>query len=315
MKYLITLITVLSFNVTVESQNLKPKEGYVNVKGGRIWYKIVGNGKGVPLLRIHGGPGSQSCGSIPGYSLLGDDRPVIFYDQLGSGFSDRPTDTALWKLPRFVDEIDKLRNVLDLKELHIIGDSWGSAVLAEYMVTKKPKGVRSVIFSGPLLSTKIWIEDAKILLAKLPQNIQDTIQKYEHLKNYRAPAYIQATNYFYSRFLSVKEWPATSPSVCDGALGFNVQPYNYMWGPTEFNATGTLKNFDRTNRLHEIKQPVLFIAGQFDEARPETMYKFQKLIPSSKVVIIENAAHKKAIDQPVLYTNAIRTFLNSIEGK
>ena len=66
---------------------------------------------------------------------------------------------------------------LNLKELHILGDSWGSAVLIEYMLTKKPKGVKSIIFSGPLLSTPVWIQDAKILLSELPQNIQDTIQK------------------------------------------------------------------------------------------------------------------------------------------
>lgn len=311
MKYILIFSTLL-IGLT-SCQNQRPTEGFVNVEGGRIWYKIVGEGKGTPLLRIHGGPGSRSCGSIPGYSLLGDERPVIFYDQLGSGKSDRPTDTTLWNLPRFVDEVDHLRKAIDLKELHIIGDSWGSAVLAEYMLTKKPKGVKSVTFSGPLLSTPIWIEDAKILLAKLPQSIQDTIQKYEQLEMYSSTEYIKATDYFYSKFLSVKEWPSIPPPECNGVLGFNTDPYNYMWGPTEFTATGTLKNFDRSDRLHEIKQPVLFIAGQFDEARPETMYRFQKLLPNSKVIIIDNAGHNKAVDQPVLYTNALRDFLNGVD--
>ena len=69
------------------------------------------------------------------------------------------------------------------------------------------------------------------------------------------------------------------------------------------------------NRLHESKQPVFFIAGRFDEARPETMYEFQKLVLKSKVIIIENAAHYKIIDQPVMFTNAIRSFLNSVPTK
>jgi proline iminopeptidase len=315
MKYIITLISLSIFINITNGQNLEPREGFVKVEGGKIWYKIVGSGKGIPLLRIHGGPGSRSCGSIPGYSLLGDERSVIFYDQLGSGFSDRPTDTLLWQLPRFVNEIDSLRKALSLKELHIIGDSWGSAVLIEYMLSKKPNGVQSVVFSGPLLSTPIWIEDAKILLRELPKNIQDTIQKYEELKDYSSSSYIKATHNFYNRFLSVKGYPLISPPECDGSLGFNVHPYNYMWGPTEFNATGTLKTFDRTSRLHELKQPVLFIAGQYDEARPETMYRYQKMVPNSKVIIIENSGHKKAIDQPVLYTNELRKFFKSVEIK
>jgi proline iminopeptidase len=315
MKYLSALLAFLSFSIICISQNYQPAEGFINVQGGRIWYKIVGTGKRTPLLLIHGGPGSRSCEGIPGYSLLGNERPVIFYDQLGSGHSDRPTDTSLWRLPRFVDEIEKLRNALDLKEVHILGSSWGATVLIEYMLTKKPKGVTSVIFAGPLLSTSLWMKDAKILLAQLPKNIQDTIQKYEDLKEYNAPSFLAATDSFYARFLSIKQWPEVPPSTCDSILGFNSQVYNYMWGPTEFTATGTLKNFDRTSRLHELKLPVLFVAGRYDEARPETMYEFQKHVPKSKVVIIEGAGHLKIIDQPVQFTGTISKFLNFAESK
>jgi proline iminopeptidase len=82
-----------------------------------------------------------------------------------------------------------------------------------------------------------------------------------------------------------------------------------MWGPTEFNATGTLRDFERTGNLREIKEPVLFITGRFDEARPETMYEFQREIPGSGVQIIENAGHNKIRDNPEQYLGAIRDFL------
>lgn len=315
MKYLLSFILIIHYSCFNINQSLEPGEGYVNVKGGRIWYKIVGNGEGIPLLVIHGGPGGRSCGSMSGYSLLADETPVIFYDQLGSGNSDRPTDTTLWRLERFVNEIDELRKHLGLKKLHILGHSWGGTVLAEYMLTKKTEGVQSVIFSSPLISTPVWMNDAKILLAQLPKNIQDTITKYEDLKKYTDSSYIAATDTFYSRFLSVKQWPPASKKDCDSVPKFNEQVYNYMWGPTEFNATGTLKNFDRAQSLNTIKQPIIFIAGKFDEARPETMYEFQKLVPHAKVEIIEGAAHSTAIDQPGAYTIVIRKFLKNIESK
>jgi len=286
MKSIFFLFVLLSFYFAGHCQNLMPQEGYINVIGGRIWYKIVGEDSGIPLLIIHGGPGGRSCNSIPEYSVLGDERPIIFYDQLGSGKSDRPSDTTLWQLTRFVDEIEKLRDVLKLDELHILGASWGSSILIEYLITKNPKGVESVIFKSPLLSTTVWIDDAKILLSQLPTNLQDTIKKYEALEDYNAPPYLAATDSFYVRFLSRSQWPEIPPPECDGILGFNVDIYNYMWGPTEFSATGTLKNFDRTADLHKINQPILFLAGQYDEARPETMYKFKELAPNSKVVII-----------------------------
>lgn len=313
-KLLLAVVCGIIFSLAGIGQHLQPREGYVKVTGGRIWYKIVGHGNGIPLLLIHGGPGSRSCEGIPGYSILGDERPVIFYDQLGSGKSDRPTDTTLWRLSRFVEEIDLLRAALHLNELHILGSSWGGAVLIEYMLTK-PRGVKSVIFAGPLLSTPVWMEDAKILLLQLPVNLQDTIKKYETLKQYKAPAYLAATDSFYARFMSVKEWPEIIPSTCDGVMGFNEQVYNYMWGPTEFTATGTLKDFDRTAGLPRIKEPIAFMAGRYDETRLETIYGFQKLAPKSKVYIIENAGHLKIVDQPIQFTKAISSFLHSVETR
>jgi proline iminopeptidase len=314
MKYRIIFLWLLCIAVESYSNQPPPGEGYINVEGGRIWYKVVGEGNGTPLLILHGGPGGRSCGSIPVYSRLKDDRPLIFYDQLGSGNSDRPSDTLLWQLPRFVNEIEILRNVLDIKEIHLMGNSWGAALLAEYLFTKNPEGVKSVIFSGPLLSTPIWSADAKILLSQLPLPVQDTIRKYEALKDYSAPAYIAATDSFYSRFLSRNYFSWTLPPECDNAHEFNEEVYNYMWGPTEFTPTGTLKNFDRTPDLHTLHCPVLFIGGRYDEARPETLYKFQAMVPGSKVVIIEHAGHATYIDQPEEKIAEIRKFLNDVES-
>ena len=311
MKYSAVILFLSLFLSGSIRRSINPGEGFVEVKGGRIWYKVVGAGKGTPLLLIHGGPGSRSCEGIPGYSTLGNDRPVIFYDQLGSGHSDRPTDTTLWQLPRFVDEVEALRKALDLKEVNILGSSWGGTVAVEYMVTKKPKGVKSVIFAGPLISTSKWMRDAKILIAKLPKPIQDTINKYEALHIYDHKSYLAATDSFNVNYLSRKQGIRVSAPDCESSGKGNGQIYRYMWGPTEFNATGTLKNFDRTPDLHKIKEPVLFVTGQYDEARPETMYEFQKEISGSKVEIIPNSGHNKIRDNPEQYLGAIRNFLKN----
>lgn len=287
------------------SQNLTLREGFVQVEGGKIWYKIVGEGKGTPLLLIHGGPGSTSCKGMPSYSKLSNERPIIFYDQLGTGNSERVWDTSLWKPSRFANEIDSLRKALDLKELHILGHSWGGAVLIEYL-SKRPVGIKSVIFAAPLISTPVWISDAKILLSQMPGYLQDTIKKYERLQDYKAASYISATDSFYARYLYRKGEP-----ICVTGGPGNDSVYNYMWGPTEFNATGTLKYFDRTRDLERLSLPVLFIAGQYDEARPETMKKFHEKVKGSKLVIIPDSGHGLPGDQPILYTEALRAFLNS----
>lgn len=314
MNKLAYFILTLFLFINVSCQKEVEREGYVDVEGGKIWYKIMGEGNGVPLLVLHGGPGSRSCSMIPGLSLLGDDRPIIFYDQLGSGNSDRPTDTTLWNTDRFVDEIDHLRNKLNLKELHILGHSCGSTFLIEYMVTKKPKGVKSIVFSSPMISTSDWIADAKILLSQMPIELQDTIRKYETLENYKATEYLAAVDSFYARHLSRKSWPYIPNAECENVAGFNEQVYNYMWGPTEFTATGTLIDFDRTTDLDKIEEPILFVSGEYDEARPETMYKYQKMSKNASVEIIGNAAHSTMIDQPEKMTEVVGNFLRNIDN-
>ena len=313
MKTTLSLLTFLCLVLFISCVKEIPREGYVPVEGGRIYYKIVGEGDGVPIVVMHGGPGSRTCPMIPGLSRLAKDRQVIFYDQLGSGLSDRPTDTTLWQTERFVDEIDLLREALNLKEVHMLGHSCGSTFLIEYMVTKDPKGVRSVIFSSPHISTPVWMDDARILLSELPESIRDTITKYESLQMYTAQPYLAATDSFYARHLSRTGYPNVSIPPCDEQPGFNSEIYNYMWGPTEFNVTGTLKDFDRTPDLHKIEEPILFMTGEFDEARPESMYKFQKMCKDATVEIIEGAAHMTFIDQPEEVERAVTRFLNQVE--
>ena len=88
-----------------------------------------------------------------------------------------------------------------------------------------------------------------------------------------------------------------------------------MWGPTEFTATGTLLDFDRTDRLHELELPVMFIVGRYDEARPETMFEFQRLVPGSVVEIVEDAAHFSMTDQPERFNALVGQFLASVEAR
>ncbi|MGB4845098.1 MAG: alpha/beta fold hydrolase, partial [Ferruginibacter sp.] len=117
-------IIIASFIGCKSTPDLKPQEGYVNVKGGKIWYRILGEGKGTPILMLHGGPGGTSK-SFYQFASLGNDRPVILFDQLGSGRSGYHTDTSLLKVENFVEQVDELKTSLGLKEFYLHGHSWG----------------------------------------------------------------------------------------------------------------------------------------------------------------------------------------------
>ena len=301
------LLFLLITSPTLSADN--SKQGFIYVPGGPVWYKVSGNGEGLPLLALHGGPGSTSCT----YSLLdplGDQRSIIRYDQLGSGRSGRPDDLSLWKVDRFVEELDVIRKKLKLEKFHLLGHSWGAALAGAYLLEKGTKGVASVIFSSPLLSTPLWIEDANYLRSQLPQGIQDTLNFHEMANTTDSDEYRDATRVFYDRHLTRGE--AKEKAECDGAP-WNQVIYEYMWGPTEFHATGNLVDFDLSHRLHTIDIPVLFLTGEFDEARPETISKFHKMIPGSEFIVIGGVAHASLSRAPDNYRRILEDFLDKVE--
>ena len=296
----------------VSRENPEPGQGFIDVPGGPVWYSVAGDGPGIPLLVLHGGPGGRICG-YSRLDALGNERPVIRYDQLGSGRSGRPDDLSLWTVERFVEELHVVRQELGLEEMHLLGHSWGGSLAAAYVLEKGTAGIASVVLSSPLLSTPLWIEDANYLRSLLPPDVQKTLTEHEEAGTTDSDEYKTASDVFYERHVYGGE-RVEDPAECDGAPSGQFV-YEYMWGPTEFYATGNLIDFDVTDRLHEIDVPVLFIAGEFDEARPERVAEFQKLVPGSKMTVILDAAHGTLSRKPDEYTNVVETFLDSVEEK
>jgi proline iminopeptidase len=296
---------------SVGTAALAQGDGTLAVPGGRIWYRVVGSGPGTPLLLIHGGPGGRSC-RLHELRALADERPVIFYDQLGTGRSERPADTTYWNVAHFVGEVTAIRRALGLHEVHLLGHSWGGTVAAEYLLTQGLGGVRSVTLAAPLLSTPRWIADARVLVSQMPDTLQRVIASAEASRRYDTPAFAAANDSFSVRYNTRRAPSAEARADCVGAPG-NGDMYRAMWGPSEFSATGTLRDYDRTARLGELRLPVLLMAGEFDEARPETMYDFQRRIPGARVAIIPGAAHGMMNDEPAATVAAVRAFLRDAE--
>jgi proline iminopeptidase len=285
-------------------------EGFVQVPGGRVWYRIMGTGDRTPLLLLHGGPGGRSC-SFSVLSDLAADRRVIYYDQLGSGRSDRPNDLALWRTERFVEELDAVRKALDLRELHLLGHSWGGTLATEYLLTKGQQGVVSVTLSSPLISTPRWLEDTRKLRLTLPGPVQSALNKCEAVETADDPACVAANDVFEEHFVrGAKALPAVPE--CEGVSGGD-QVYRHMWGAGEFTATGLLRDYDRTHRLSELTLPVLFLAGRHDEAVPETVADFQRQVPGAKMTVFENSAHATYRTETAEYVKIVRQFLEEAE--
>ncbi len=222
--------------------------GFIEVTGGKVWYQIDGwqHKNAIPLLVLHGGPGYPSDYL---FSLVGlaDKRPVVFYDQLGCGRSQRPDNPELWTMERFVKELAEVRQALQLKEVHILGHSSGVMLAVDYALTK-PAGIKSLILASACLSIPRWLKDAEKNRLKLPERIQEIFRRHELNGTFNSSEYREAVQVYSDNFVCrMKPYPEALKAADEGC-GHNV--YNYMWGPTEsYMEGGTLINYDQSNRL------------------------------------------------------------------
>src|SRR3954467_6051431 len=113
---------------------MRAREGYVDFRGGRTWYRFVGdlNSAVTPLLALHGGPGSTHNYFAPLERLAGE-RPVVLYDPICCGNSARPDDID-WDVSVFREEVDTVRQQLGLDRIHLLGTSWGGMLAQEHVL-------------------------------------------------------------------------------------------------------------------------------------------------------------------------------------
>ncbi len=314
MKNKLNLLTITLALTTAACQTDEPfknipAEGYVEVEGGRIWYRIAEkNRTGIPLLIVHGGPGAPHDYML-NLEVISQERPVIFYDQLGCGNSEKPSDTALWQADRFVRELHALTEALKLEKFHLLGQSWGGFLALNYLQTYGDEKVSSLILSAPLIRTQDWVADQQQWIDQLPDGLQDTIRKYEALGNYEAAAYQEAMGVFYSRHLCrLNPWP----ELLTAAFGkMNLEQYNHMWGPSEFTATGNLMSADLTAQLGQISVPCLITCGEFDEATPQRMEQYLLLLKNGQLKVFEDASHIHHLEAETEYLTTLRDFMQT----
>jgi len=285
------------------------QEGYIEVPGGRVWYRSVGEG-GTPLLCLHGGPGFTHYYLEP-LEALADRRQVIFYDQLGCGRSDRPEDASLWTVDRFVEELAQVREALGLSRLHLFGSSWGGMLAMQYTLDRRPE-LESLILCGSPASMIRWVEDCDELLAAQPADVRRAIREHEEAGFTACPEYQSAILGFYREHVCrLSPWPAGLERSFAEA-GYSV--YTTMNGPSEFTVTGTLKTWDIMDRLPEIQVPTLLVGGRHDECRPGHLEEMHRRIAASRLVIIEDASHLCFAEQPDEFTGLVNSYLDSREA-
>jgi proline-specific peptidase len=293
------------------------EERWVEVDGYKVWSKRIGSSNGhnrYPVVLLHGGPGVPSDYLEPLERLAESGREVIVYDQLGCGRSDHPDDPSLLQVERFVAEVAAVRKAWGLDSIHLYGQSWGG-MLALEVVFSGAAGLQSLILSNAPASMPLWVEETTRLRRELPTETQAVLDQHEQANTTESPEYQEAMLVFYRRHVCrLDEWPSCLMRSFS-AMEADPRVYRAMCGVSEFNVTGSLRDWDVSSRLRLIKQPALVISGEYDEATPKVAEALHRGLPDSEWELMPNCSHLCHLEQTHAYLERVNAFLDGVEGR
>ena len=284
-----------------------------------VWTKRMGNNPKMKVLLLHGGPGGthEFFENFDGY-LPNEEIEYIYYDQLDSYYSDKPNDSTLWTTEHFVEEVEQVRKALNLNKdnFYLLGQSWGGILAMEYAL-KYQDNLKGLVISNMMASIPEYEKyAAEVLGPQLPPEVYKEIKAMEAAEDFSNPRYAElVTQHYYPKHVlhkPLEEWP----EFLNRAFShLNPAIYIYMQGYSEFGVTGnaTLKGWDVSSRLNELKIPTLMIGGTYDTMNPKYMEWMSTEVQNGRSLTTKSA-HISQYDDPEAYFSGLIKFIKDVNN-
>ncbi len=285
----------------------------------KVWTKRVGNNPTMKVLLLHGGPGATheyfECfdSFFPKANI-----EYYYYDQLESAYSDQPSDSTLWNVDRFVEEVEQVRKALklDKSNFYLLGHSWGGILGIEYAL-KYQENLKGLIISNMMSSIPEYVNYANDVLGpQLDKDVLAEIRTLEANKDYANPRYGELifTNYYPEHVLRmpIDTWPEP---VNRAFSKTNQEMYVTMQGPSEFGVVGDakLKKWDKSTELSKIKAPTLSIGGAYDTMDPKHMEWMASEVQQGRYLHCPNGSHMAMYDDQETYFEGLIKFIKDVD--
>jgi proline iminopeptidase len=284
-----------------------------------VYTKRMGNNPKMRVLLLHGGPGGthEEFGNFDGY-LPNEEIEYIYYDQLDSYYSDKPNDSTLWTTEHFVEEVEQVRKALNLNKdnFYLLGQSWGGILAMEYAL-KYQDNLKGLIISNMMASAPAYTKYAyEVLGPQMNPEVYKEIMDIEANKDFNNPRYSELLmKHYYTKHIlrmPLEKWPKSINLMFEH---LNPNIYVYMQGHSEFGMTGnaTLKNWDVSNRLKDIKVPTLMLGAKYDTMDPKYMEWMATQVQNGRSVIT-NGSHCSQFDDPETFFYGLIKFIKDVNS-
>lgn len=282
----------------------------------KVWTKRFGNNPRIKVLLLHGGPAMtheymecfESFFPKEGFEM-------VEYDQLGSYYSDQPRDSSLWTTPRFVEEVEQVRQALnmDSTNFYLLGNSWGGILAMQYAL-KYQKNLKGLIICNMMASMPAYEKYNGTLRSQMRKSLVDSLTSYENKGLYKDSVYqaLVFNEYYRQHLCRLPEWPEP---VLRAFKHVNDQIYVMMQGPSEFKTGGRLISWDVSKQLKDIKVPTLVEGSKYDTMDPKYMEWMSKQLPKGKYLYCPNGSHLSMWDDQQVFMKGVTKFIKNVDER
>jgi len=300
----------------VESAGIRMIPISTPVGNFKVWTKRFGTNPRIKILLLHGGP-AMTHEYMECFETFFQREGFEFYeyDQLGSYYSDQPTDSSLWTTARFVEEVEQVRKAIgaDNSNFYVLGNSWGGILAMEYAL-KYQANIKGLIVSNMVASAPEYGKYADEVLAKqMDPKILSEVRAIEAKKDFSNPRYMELLipNFYHEHLCRLKEWP---DPVNRSMKHVNGVIYTMMQGPSEFGISGRLVRWDIKDQLKNISVPTLMIGAKHDTMDPAAMEEQSKLVQKGDYLFCPNGSHLAMWDDQKVYMNGVIDWIRKTDS-
>ncbi|OPC02619.1 proline iminopeptidase [Elizabethkingia ursingii] len=306
-----------NYKDSVEAGGVKMIPITTPVGNFKVWTKRFGTNPKIKVLLLHGGP-AMTHEYMECFETFFQREGFEFYeyDQLGSYYSDQPTDKSLWNIDRFVDEVEQVRKAInaDKDNFYVLGNSWGGILAMEYAL-KYQKNLKGLLVANMMASAPEYVKYAEVLAKKMKPEVLAEVRAIEAKKDYANPRYTELLfpNYYAQHICRLPEWP---DALNRSLKHVNSTVYTLMQGPSELgmSADARLAKWDIKNRLHEIATPTLMIGAKYDTMDPKAMEEQSKLVKKGSYLYCPNGSHLAMWDDQKVFMNGVIKFIKDVDS-
>jgi len=288
-----------AMHARLSADHFEPSEGHVPTDGGRLYYRVIGEGR--PIVVLHGGPDFDHHYLLPEMDRLADSFRLVYYDQRGRGWSAGEGEPEAVSIDSEIEDLDSVRRHFALDSVALLGHSWGGLLAMEY-ATRHPGRVSHLILVNTApASAEDWLVLRQDLRRTRQAGDLERMQALASSERFQAGDPEVEADYYRIHFSAALSSPELLEQVI-GRLRAHFTAESVLTARAIehrlYDQTCRSDGYDLIPKLNALDIPTLVVHGENDLVPVALAAHIAQAIPRARLVVLQDCGHFAYLESP-----------------